>query len=55
MTRTTRWTLCIGHWGSVRHAVTNEAYRLEVLERIDSDGHLRIWVQEKTDWTLPGS
>jgi hypothetical protein len=52
---TTRWALCIGHWGQVKHAIANEAYWFEVRERIDSDGHLRIWVQEKTGWTLPGS
>jgi hypothetical protein len=50
---TTRWRLCIGHWGQVNHALTKEAYRFEVLERRDNDGHVRVWVQERTGWTLP--
>lgn len=34
--------------------MTKEAYRFEIVERGDSDGHVRIMVREKVAWTLPG-
>lgn len=51
---TTRWALCVGHRPFVEHAMTQEAYRFEIVERGDSDGHVRIMVREKVGWTLPG-